>query len=101
MDPTYPAQHDEEKRADWARPWRWDRPSASSWQTGQGSHWAERAVQASSPAGLTIAAANMQTSDKASNLPMLEVPGWFESHRLPNAVAVVIALKTTARVRLD
>ena len=72
-----------------------------------------RAVQASSPDKLTfrggpisagwnkIAAANVQTSDKASSLPMLEVPGCLESQRLPNAVAVVIALKKTARVRLD
>ena len=28
---------------------------------------------------------------------MLDVPGWLDSHRLPNAVAVVIALKITAR----
>ena len=41
------------------------------------------------------------TSDSASSLPMLEVPGWLESHRLPNAVAVVSALQITARVRLD
>jgi hypothetical protein len=32
---------------------------------------------------------------------MLEVPGWFENHRLPNAVAVVSALKKTARVNGD
>ena len=32
---------------------------------------------------------------------MLEVPGWLESQRLPNAVAVVSALQITARVRLD
>ena len=37
----------------------------------------------------------------AINFPMLEVPGLLESQRLPNAVAVVIALNTTARVRLD
>ena len=43
----------------------------------------------------------MQASDSASSLPMVEVPGWLESHRLPNAVAVVMALKMTARVRLD
>ena len=69
---------------------------------------ANRAVQASSPDKLTFrggpisagwnksAAANVQTSDKASSLPMLEVPGYLESQRLPNAVAVVIALKKTA-----
>ena len=28
-------------------------------------------------------------------------PGWCENHRLPKAVAVVQALKKTARVRLD
>ena len=32
---------------------------------------------------------------------MLDVPGWLDSHRLPNAVAVVSALKKIARVRLD
>jgi hypothetical protein len=29
---------------------------------------------------------------------MLDMPGWLDSHRLPNAVAVVSALKITARV---
>jgi hypothetical protein len=43
----------------------------------------------------------VQTSDKASSLPMLEVPGWLENHRLPKAVAVVSALKNTARVSGD
>ena len=28
---------------------------------------------------------------------MLEIPGWAESQRLPNAVAVISALKNTAR----
>ena len=32
---------------------------------------------------------------------MLEVPGWLDNQRLPNAVAVVSALQITARVRLD
>ena len=32
---------------------------------------------------------------------MLEMPGSLESHRLPNAVAVAIALKITARVNVD
>jgi hypothetical protein len=41
------------------------------------------------------------SSDSASSLPRLDVPGWLESQRLPNAVAVVSALKITARVRLD
>ena len=43
----------------------------------------------------------VHTSASAISLPMLEVPGWLESHRLPNAVAVVMAENTTARVRLD
>src|ERR1700694_1747163 len=41
------------------------------------------------------------TSESANSLPMLEVPGWLESHRLPNALAVVSALQITALVRLD
>src|ERR1700730_19042953 len=40
-------------------------------------------------------------SDKASSFPELDVPGCFDSQRLPKAVAVVNALKNTARVRLD
>ena len=32
---------------------------------------------------------------------MLDVPGWLENQRLPNAVAVVMAENITARVRLD
>ena len=47
------------------------------------------------------AAAIVVTSASAINLPMLEVPGWLESHKLPKAVAVVSALNITARVRLD
>ena len=43
----------------------------------------------------------MQASDKASNLPMLEIPGLLENIKLPKAVAVISALKNTARVRLD
>jgi uncharacterized protein (DUF2147 family) len=46
-------------------------------------------------------AARVVTSESASSLPMLDVPGWLESHRLPNAVAVVSALKKIARVRED
>ncbi len=34
-------------------------------------------------------------------LPMLAVPGWRDSHRLPNAVPVASALNSTARARLD
>ncbi len=70
-------------------------------------------VQASSPIGLTflggpisagwnkIAAAKVQTSDKASSFPILDVPGCLDSQRLPKAAAVVKALKNTARVRFD
>ena len=47
------------------------------------------------------AAASVQTSDRANSLPMLDSPGWLDNQRLPKAVAVVIALKITARVRLD
>ena len=58
------------------------------------------AVQASSPvrsilrggpirAGWNkIAAAKVQTSDKASSFPMLDVPGCLDIQRLPNALAV-------------
>jgi hypothetical protein len=46
-------------------------------------------------------AASVVTSESASNLPMQAVPGGGDSHRLPNAVAVVSALKNIARVRLD
>src|SRR5260370_1006248 len=42
-------------------------------------------------------AAMAGTSASAINLPMLEVPGWLDSHKLPNAVAVVSALDITAR----
>ena len=55
---------------------------------------------ASSSRGLPIstgwnnaAAAIVVSSEIASSLPMLDVPGWLENHRLPNAVAVVQALK--------
>ncbi len=49
----------------------------------------------------STAAAIVQTRDSAINLPMLAVPGWLDSHNPPNAVAVVMALKKTALVRLD
>ena len=45
------------------------------------------------------AAASVVQSDSASSLPMLDVPGWLENHKLPNATAVVMALKMTARVK--
>jgi hypothetical protein len=49
----------------------------------------------------STAATMVQASVRDNNLPMLDMPGWFDSHRDPKAVAVVMALKTTARVRLD
>src|SRR5262249_43692182 len=49
----------------------------------------------------STAAAMVHTSARAINLPMLDVPGWLDIHRLPNAVAVVMALYITARVRAD
>src|SRR3982074_1138828 len=73
--------------------------------------WGREGVYASSPVGFLgepigagwnkSAAARVQASDKASSFPMLDVPGCLNSQRLPKAVAVVIALKNTARVRLD
>ena len=44
------------------------------------------------------AAASVQTSARAINLPMLDMPGWSESQRLPNAVAVVSALKNCCSI---
>jgi hypothetical protein len=38
------------------------------------------------------AAAIVHSSARAINLPMLDVPGWLDIQRLPNAVAVVMAL---------
>ena len=49
----------------------------------------------------STAAESVVTSASAISLPMLDVPGWCENQRLPKAVAVVQALKKTARVRLD
>src|SRR5690348_2914977 len=43
----------------------------------------------------------VQINAIASNSPMLAVPGWGESQRLPNAVDVVSALNTMARLVLD
>ena len=43
----------------------------------------------------------MQSCDNAGSLPMLEMPGCAESHRLPNAVAVISALISTAQVRAN
>jgi hypothetical protein len=47
------------------------------------------------------AEASVHSSDNAKSLPMLEVPGCAENHRLPNAVAVISALNSTARVSAD
>ncbi len=47
------------------------------------------------------AAAIVVNSEIANSLPMLDVPGWLENHRLPKAVAVVQALNVTARVSTD
>jgi hypothetical protein len=44
------------------------------------------------------AEANVQVSDKASNLPMLEIPGLLENIRLLKAVAVISALKRTGLI---
>ena len=41
----------------------------------------------------------MQAGDNAKSLPMLERPGLPDSQRLPNAIAVINALKKTARVQ--
>src|SRR5579862_3535282 len=46
----------------------------------------------------STAASMVQTSASDISWPMLDVPGWRESHRVPKAVAVVMALKITARV---
>src|SRR5262245_59322073 len=48
-----------------------------------------------------MAAVSVVRSESAISLPMLDVPGWWESHRLPKAMPVVQALKKIARVRLD
>src|SRR5580698_8185771 len=53
-------------------------------------------------AGWKISAeTSVQTSEIISSLPMLAVPGWLESHRLPKPVAVVSAEKNTALARLE
>jgi len=45
--------------------------------------------------------ARVQARDSASSLPMLDIPGLLEIHRLPKAVPVRRALKKTARVNAD
>src|SRR5580698_4448292 len=53
-------------------------------------------------AGWKISAeTKVQTSEIISSLPIEAVPGWLESQRLPNPVAVVSAEKNTARARLE
>jgi beta-glucanase (GH16 family) len=47
------------------------------------------------------AARRVKNRDTVSSLPMLAVPGWCDSHRLPNATPVVRDEKKIARVRLD
>jgi hypothetical protein len=49
----------------------------------------------------SAADARVHSKDSARSFPMLDIPGWLESQRLPNAVAVINALKNTARVKLD
>ena len=44
---------------------------------------------------------SVQISEIIRSLPMLAVPGWLDSQRLPNPVAVVRAEKNTARARLE
>ncbi len=44
---------------------------------------------------------SVQTIEIIRILPMLAVPGWLESQRLPKATPVVRALNSTARARLD
>jgi len=56
---------------------------------------------ASSAGWNNSAAASVVTRASAISLPMLDVPGWCDSQRLPKAVAVAKALKNTARVRLN
>ena len=49
----------------------------------------------------STAATIVHSSDSAISLPMLDMPGYFDAHMLPNATAVVMALNTTARVSVD
>src|ERR1700681_4845426 len=46
----------------------------------------------------STAAASVVRSERLKSFPMLDVPGWLENHKLPKAVAVVMALDMTARV---
>ena len=47
------------------------------------------------------AATSVNTSEMVRSLPIEAVPGWFDSHRLPNATPVVRDEKKMARVRLE
>src|SRR5208283_1860531 len=47
------------------------------------------------------AATSVKNSEIARSLPMLAVPGWDDSMRLPKAVPVVREEKKIARVRLE
>src|ERR1700730_18605556 len=47
------------------------------------------------------AAPIVHSSDRAISLPMLEMPGELDTHMLPNAIAVVMALNITALVSVD
>jgi len=40
----------------------------------------------------SAADARVHSKDSARSFPMLDIPGWLESQRLPNAVAVINAL---------
>src|SRR5262249_52359695 len=44
---------------------------------------------------------SVQASEIVRSSPMLAVPGWRDSHSVPKPDAVVAALKSTPRVRLD
>jgi hypothetical protein len=81
--------------------------------TGSGVH-TRRAATPQSEAGTLLslgrpikagwnktAATIVLTNANAISLPMLEVAGSADSHRLPKAEAVARALKITARVRVD
>jgi hypothetical protein len=47
------------------------------------------------------AAAIVHRSERNINFPMLDIPGYSDDHMLPKAIAFVMALNTTARVRVD
>ena len=49
----------------------------------------------------STAAANVQNNAKAISLPILNMLGYLDAAMLPNAMALVMALKITARVNVD